>query len=265
MIIRGGLRGGIVFGLAMLGLVPVAGFCQTGAPAHSATVATVMLSDLHLDPFHDPAKVPMLVKAQVEDWVAILKAPDSPSQEADFAAVQKACKAKDLTDAPYALMRSALEAAKAQAGNARLVTVSGDLLVHDLDCRYRAALKLPKATGDDQSLSAGFAEKTAVFVMQQVEEVFKGVPVYLALGNNDSRCNHNRLDLRDEFLKATGPAVVEGLVGVSPAERKLALETYEQAGYYGVTMARPMRRTLLLKTARRMRRTRRAPRNRLPG
>jgi len=205
-----------------------------------------MLSDLHLDPFHDPAKVPQLVKAPVEEWAAILRSPDSATQEADFAAVQKACKAKQLTDAPYALLASSLQAAKARAGNARFVTVSGDLLVHDLDCRYRASLKLPKATTDDESLSAAFAEKTTVFVMKQVETVFTGIPVYIALGNNDSRCNHNRMDVQDAYLKATAEATIDGLVGVSAAERKLARTTYESGGYYAVNMAAPMQNTRLV-------------------
>jgi sphingomyelin phosphodiesterase acid-like 3 len=214
--------------------------------ARAQTAQAVMLSDLHLDPFHDPAKVPLLVKAPVEAWQAILESPASPGQAADFAAVQKTCKAKQLFDTPYALLTSALDAAKEKAPDARLVTVSGDLLVHEFDCRYRAALKLEKATGDDQSVSAAFAAKTTVFVMKLVERAFGGVPVYFALGNNDSRCNHNRLDVHDAYLKATGQAVMDGLVGVSAAERTRALATYDAAGYYGVTMAAPMERTRLL-------------------
>ena len=208
------------------------------------TIPVVMLSDLHFDPFHDPAKVPLLVKAPVDEWAGILAAPEKATQTVDFAAVQKACKAKELQDAPYALMESALEAAKDQ--KPRFVTVTGDLLVHSFDCRYRAALKLEKATGDDESISAAFAEKTTVFVMKQVEEKFKDIPVYIALGNNDSRCNHNRMDLHDEYLKATGQAVIDGLDGVSKAERKRALVTYESAGYYAVTMSAPMKKTRLL-------------------
>jgi sphingomyelin phosphodiesterase acid-like 3 len=211
-----------------------------------ATVSAVLLSDLHLDPFHDPAKVPQLVKTPIDEWQAILSAPDSATQEADFAAVQKACKAKQNFDSPYRLLRSALDAAAKQTPDARFVTVSGDLLVHDFDCRYRAALKLPPAAGDDQSLSASFAAKTTNFVINQVDQAFPHIPVYMALGNNDSRCNHNRLDVHDAYLKATGEAVVEGLVGISTAERKRALETYHAAGYYAVTMAAPMQHTRLL-------------------
>jgi sphingomyelin phosphodiesterase acid-like 3 len=234
----------------LAGLMPALAWSQPGSfPA-------VLLSDLHFDPFHDPGKVPQLVKVPVEQWRGILEGPDSPAQAADFAAVQEACHSKQSMDSPYPLLKSALAEAKSAAQGsaargsaalgARFVTVSGDLIVHDLDCRYRAALHLPAATGDDQSLSAGFAEKATVFVMKQVEAEFPRTPVYLALGNNDSRCNHNRMDVRDAYLKATSQAVVDGLVGVSAAERVLALSTYETAGYYAVTMAAPMKKTRLV-------------------
>jgi sphingomyelin phosphodiesterase acid-like 3 len=249
MSVHCGFRGAVACFLAVYTFVGSASSrasAQAGAAQQSGMISALMLSDLHLDPFHDPAKVPQLVKAPVEQWESILGSPDSPTQDADFTAVQQTCKAKKLTDSPYALLRSSLQAAKTQAPNAQFVAVSGDLLVHDLDCRYRAALKLPRATGDDQSLSAAFAEKTTVFVMKQVESAFAGIPVYFALGNNDSRCNHNRLDLQDAYLKATGQAVIDGLVGVRAAERKSALATYDSAGYYGITMAAPMQQTRLL-------------------
>jgi len=243
MSVHGKLRCGLVWSVVLgvlVGLVQAPARAQPQVASQSATISAVMLSDLHFDPFHDPAKVPLLVKAPVEEWDGILKSPDSAGQEAEFAAVQKTCKAKLFVDAPYALLRSSLQAAKTQAPDAQFVTVSGDLLVHSLDCRYRAAMKIEKATEDDQSVSAAFAEKTTVFVIKQVESMFTGIPVYWALGNNDSRCNHNRMDVQDSYLKATGQAVIDGLVGVSAAERKQALATYESAGYYGVTMAAPM-------------------------
>ena len=212
----------------------------------AATVPVALLSDLHFDPFHDPAKTAQLLTAPVEQWDVILKSADSPDQAKEFAAVQEACKAKLLMDSPYALLSGALHEAKAAAGKPAFVEVSGDLLVHDFDCRYRTVLKLAKATGDDQSVSAAFAAKTTVFVMKEVEAVYAGAPVYFALGNNDSRCDHNRLDVHDAYLKATGQAVVDGLSGISASERRQALETYDSSGYYAVTMAAPMVRTKLL-------------------
>lgn len=235
----------VVVCVGLAGMIQVQAFAQAKATPPPSIVPAVMLSDLHFDPFHDPTKVPLLVKAPVEQWEGILKSPDSAGREAEFAALQQTCNAK-LQDAPYALLNSSLHAAKAQTPDAKFVMVSGDLLVHTLDCRYRAAMKLASATGDDQSVSAAFAEKTTVFVIKQVESAFAGVPVYMVFGNNDSRCNHNRLDMHDRYLNATGQAVVDGLVGVSAAERKLALTTFESAGYYGVTMAAPMVKTRLL-------------------
>jgi sphingomyelin phosphodiesterase acid-like 3 len=242
--LRGSLGWCVLFGIA--GPASAHALAQARTVAKPASVSIVLLSDLHFDPFHDPAKVAQLGKAPVDQWEGILRSPETPTQAADFAAVQKACKAKQAMDSPYALFRGALQEARAQAPGARFVAVSGDLLVHEFDCRYRASMKLDKAKDDDQSVSAAFAEKTTTFVMKQVESVFPGMPVYLALGNNDSRCNHNRMDLGDAYLKATGPAVIDGLVGISPAERKLALTSYDSGGYYAVTMAAPMEHTRLL-------------------
>ena len=213
----------------------------------SRHIAVVMLSDLHFDPFHDPTKVPLLAEAPITKWNSILATPDSPDRVARFASIQERCKAKKGgTDTPYALLRSSLAAARAQSPKAGFVTLSGDLLVHDLDCRYRAAMSAPASTADDQSLSAAFSEKLTAFVIGQVEAAFPKIPVYVALGNNDSRCNHNRLDVHDEYLRASAAAIVTGLRGVSGAERALARTTYESAGYYAITMPAPMINTRLV-------------------
>ena len=210
---------------------------QTLVPA---SISVVMFSDLHFDPFHDPDRIPLLTEAPISKWSSILAMPDSPDQAARFASIQEACSAKGGTDTPYLLLRSSLDAAKVQSPTAGFVTLSGDLLVHDLDCKYRAVMGAPGSTADDQSVSTAFAEKTTAFVLEQVEAAFPKVPVYVALGNNDSRCNHNRLDLHDEYLKASASAIIAGLRGVNPAERALAKSTYESAGYYAVTMPTPM-------------------------
>jgi hypothetical protein len=120
------------------------------------------------NPFHDSAKVPLLVKASLEEWEGILKSPDSADQKSEFDAMQETCNARGV-DAPYVLLSGSLKSAKAKAPDAQFVAVSGDLLIHNLDRRYRAAMKPPMATEDDQLVSAAFAEKTTVFVMKQME------------------------------------------------------------------------------------------------
>ena len=210
------------------------------------TVPVLMLSDLHFDPFHDPDRIPLLAKEPISKWKSILEMPDSPNQATRFASLQQTCKAKESTDTPYTLLRSTLDAAKGQTPAVGFVTLSGDLLVHDLDCKYRVAMSLPESTADDQSVSTAFAEKTTSFVIEQVDAAFQKVPVYVALGNNDSRCNHNRLDLHDGYLQSSAPAIIAGLRGADAAEITLARRTYESAGYYAVTMPAPMRNTRLI-------------------
>ena len=218
---------------------------QQPAKARDHAASVVMLSDIHFDPLHDPSRVPLLDKAPVYAWHSILAAPDSTDQAARFDAVQAGCSGKDGVDTPYHLLESSLLAAKG-AARAAFVTVSGDLLVHDLDCRYRADMGLPASTADDQSASAAFAEKTTVFVMQEVEDAFPHVPVYFALGNNDSRCNHNRLDWHDRYLSAAATAMVAGLRGASADEKRRAFETFQSAGYYSVTLPPPFRASRLV-------------------
>ncbi|WP_198137530.1 metallophosphoesterase [Terriglobus sp. TAA 43] len=234
-------------GLAVLALTVYVGApLKAQGTAHEKPVDVVMLSDIHFDPLQDPVKVKALDQAPLSEWKRILDQPASPDRKSRFDAIQAACSAKDAQDSSYALFTSSLAAAKAHAGGRAFVTVSGDLLVHDLDCRYRAAMNLPPAQGDDQSASARFAEKTTKFVIGQLLSAFPKMPVYVALGNNDSRCNHNRLDWEDEFLKASVGGVVAGLRGVNANEKRDAELTFQKAGYYAITMPAPMQNTRLL-------------------
>ena len=242
--LQGLLRYTLLTSLAASAASPV--LPQQPTPRTASDVPVILLSDVHFDPLHDPDKVALLDKASVSQWPAILDGPDSPGQTARFNALQQACNAKDGIDTPYALLRSSLSAAKQSAPSAAFVLVSGDLLVHDLDCRYRASLGIPASTKDDQSISAAFAEKTTVFVMSQLEAMFPQDPVYLSLGNNDSRCNHNRMDSHDAFLDASADALIGGLRGSSTEEKRLVSLTYRSAGYYAVTMPSPMTNTRLV-------------------
>jgi hypothetical protein len=108
------------------------------APAQSHTAQTVpviLLSDIHLDPFHDPAKLSQLRSAPVTGWAAILNAPPSPHQADDFAKLQSTCGAKGI-DTPPAVLESSLHAELKQQPSPLFVTVSGDLMTHHFDCRF---------------------------------------------------------------------------------------------------------------------------------
>jgi len=206
-----------------------------GAEALGQDVKVMMLSDLHFDPLHDPAKAERLAAAPVEQWDEILKERDSAGQAEGFAALQTKCNARGV-DPDYTLMTASLNAAKTQAAGAVFVTVTGDLLVHAIDCRYDELLK-------DKSGYAAFAEKTAVFVMRSVEAAFPGVPVYIAGGNNDSACGDYRLDSPDKYLEATSREEMAGLRNA--AEAKRAVADYDKEGDFSV-MVPGLKKTRLL-------------------
>src|ERR1017187_2122607 len=96
---------------------------QTTGPrpqASASTVTALFLSDIHLNPFHDPALLATLTGPSVP----IPALPPSPA----LAAVQDFC--RKLPDTPDALFRSSLAAIRPRAASVSFVTVSGDLLSH---------------------------------------------------------------------------------------------------------------------------------------
>jgi sphingomyelin phosphodiesterase acid-like 3 len=205
------------------------------------TVSALMLSDIHFDPFHDPDKTGRLVSAPVSEWGKILAEPASAGQAAAFAALQQRCAARGV-DTPYALLQSSLRAVRREAPNAAFITVGGDLIAHGFTCRFAAVV--PGKTQDDY---AAFVEKTVEYVTGELRRTLPGVPVYVALGNNDSDCGDNRLDGGSSFLSAVGKSVVAGLPrSMTQVDRKKILADFTAGGYYSVMMAAPMRNTRLI-------------------
>jgi sphingomyelin phosphodiesterase acid-like 3 len=202
-----------------------------GEPAISA----LFLSDIHFEPFWDPAKAPQLAAAPVAQWNAILFAPESSDRASQFAALQKSCHAKGI-DTSFPLFTASLKAMRADAADTRFVTISGDLISHDFSCKLRKAL--PHATEAEYQ---GFAAKTVAFVVDELKATFPGTPVYVSLGNNDSNCGDYQLDPNSEFLSATGEAAASSL----PAAERAGVErTFAAGGYFSAAL--PMRNTRLL-------------------
>jgi sphingomyelin phosphodiesterase acid-like 3 len=206
-------------------------------PAAASTVPALMISDVHFDPFHDPAKLQQLVDAPAGQWSAILAAPPSPNQQQAFDSLQLACKARGV-DTPYDLLRSSLQAMRAQQPEAKFMTVSGDLIAHAFPCRYKTLL--PKSTPDEYQ---NFVLKTIGFVMAELRAAFPGRPVYVSLGNNDSGCGDYQLDTKSEFLAEAGKILAQGLPASAQPD---AVKQFAEGGYYSVRMAAPMRDTRLV-------------------
>ena len=202
------------------------------------TISALMMSDIHFDPFHDPAKARQLVDAPVGDWNAILAGADAGGQAEGFGRLQKMCGARGV-DTPFALLRSSVDAMKANAPEAKFALVSGDLVAHGFDCRFKALL--PEK---NEAEYAAFVEKTVRYVVGQVRLGLAGMPVYVALGNNDSGCGDYEMNLGDEFLKATQDLMLDGLAYAQ--EKQAALASYAASGDYSVMMQGAMRGTRLI-------------------
>ncbi len=195
------------------------------------TIPALLLSDIHLDPYADPAKVARLNAAPIAQWSAIFSAPASATQQQDFAALQRACPVFGV-DTSDTLWQSSLSAIHAHAANIRFATLSGDLLGHYFDCKYKTLL--PAASHADY---LDFVEKTVRYIVGGLRAALPGVPVYLAMGNNDTACGDYQLDPEhDEFLGRVAPIVAEA-AGVSDADRASVLQDFTAGGYYSVPLA----------------------------
>jgi sphingomyelin phosphodiesterase acid-like 3 len=225
----GGFRAvaGWVVVLSCLFLADFAALAQGRKPEGGETIPALFVSDIHFEPFFDPGKVVQLAAAPVSGWKGILAGPASADREQRFAAIEESCHTRG-EDTPFALLESSVQAMRSDAGGAKFVTVSGDLIAHAFQCKYGAVF--PHAAPGDYR---AFVEKTIDFVVEQLSGAFPGVPVYVALGNNDSDCGDYQLDANSEFLKAVGVEVARTL---AEDERKGAAETFAVGGYFNVRL-----------------------------
>jgi sphingomyelin phosphodiesterase acid-like 3 len=210
---------------------------DAGAAPAPQPVTALLVSDVHFEPFWDPAKVPQLAAAPASEWKTILAAPASADQAERFAAIEKSCKTRG-EDTNYTLLASSLAAMRAQAPQAHFITISGDLMSHAFPCKWAAAM--PNATPQQYE---AFAVKTLEFVLGAFRSEFPAAPVYAALGNNDSGCADYKIDANGSFLAAAAKTFTEKL---PVSERKAAEETFAARGDFSVALPEPFRHTRLL-------------------
>lgn len=208
---------------------------QTKTPS---TVPVVMLSDIHFDPFHDPAKFARLRAEPVNRWPVVLSVPDSPTRTTDVAALQEACPVRGV-DTPWTLLQASLKEAHRQQPKPLFVTVSGDLTAHAFDCRVHHLA--PAISAKEYS---EFSAKVVAFVAFELRRAFPGVPVYLALGNNDSSCSDYRETQDSEYLKATARSFAGDVIDMR--NRNALLREFSAEGDYSVVLPRPMQHARLI-------------------
>jgi sphingomyelin phosphodiesterase acid-like 3 len=146
----------------------------------------LIISDIHFDPFADPAIVEELVAADVHAWRGIFER----SQKKGFAPYG--------SDSNYPLLRSALEAAGRLLPRPDFVLYPGDYLAHEFEAKFDAS------AGGGPEAYQRFVIKTMAFVSERLEDAFPEALVYGTLGNADSICGDYMIAPGQTFLAAVG-------------------------------------------------------------
>jgi Calcineurin-like phosphoesterase len=182
----------------------------------------LIISDIHFDPFADPAIVEELVAADVDAWPGIFER----SQETGFAPYG--------SDTNYPLLRSALEAAQHLSPRPDFVLYPGDYLAHGFAAKFRAS------AGGGSEAYRDFVIKTMAFVSKRLEDPFPAAPVYGTLGNADSIWGDYMIAPGETFLAAVG----ELWAGASAHPQAFA--DFGTGGFYAVPHPRVKGRDLIV-------------------
>lgn len=167
------------------------------------------VSDIHFNPFADPALVTRLEAADVSQWKAIL----ASSTVTTFSTY-----GSDVNDP---LFRSAVGEMRKQLPSPAFVLISGDFLAHNFDKSYQQY-----ATDKSRTAYTAFVKKTNAYIASVLAEAYPGVRIYPTLGNNDSDCG--------DYAVAPGGAFLADFRDVwSPIVRSRSFDRrFPTGGYY---------------------------------
>ena len=219
---------------------------QTPPAEPSTTVTAMFLSDIHLNPFHDPELVAQFT-GEAEPQKTNAVGVEMPTASGPLASAQQAC--LNLPDTPNELFRSSLASIRPRAGSVSFVTVSGDLIAHQfIRCFAAFVLKQePKQSESAEYLALtpeqrlryrSFVQKAIEYITSELHETFPNTPIYYALGNNDSDCGDYSLDPHGAFLRDMAEVVVNALPpNLSRPDRATIRADFAAGGYYSVPLA----------------------------
>ncbi len=175
----------------------------------------LLLSDIHFDPYSDSKIMESLGADPVEGCRT------SPSRAFSNYG----------SDTNYPLLKSALDNAAATAAENHFhydyVIVTGDFLAHNFEARYR------QCGGTQYEAFQKFVSDTIGYVDGMIAKALPGVPVFAALGNNDS----DKGDYQEPtkvFLQRVGQDWSRAWGNLPAGARANALASFGRAGNYAV-------------------------------
>ncbi|HEV7590807.1 MAG TPA: metallophosphoesterase [Longimicrobium sp.] len=213
-------RGGLTLALSAAVLFFGAGELGAQTRARPARESTVLLvSDLHFDPFTaGPEVVKTLRGTPTTGWARVLAAAPATPPSAYG------------SDSNYPLLLSAGAAMRQAVPRPAFVVVTGDFLGHDFEQKYDSVF----AGTPDSAGAASFADSTMAFMARWMGSLFpRGVPIYPALGNNDSGCNDYGMDTQFHRSAARSWAPLARRGGPAPG----FVAAFGSGGYYTARLA----------------------------
>ena len=185
------------------------------APVARADSGQVLwFSDLHFDPFFDADLVDDLVANEASAWAGIFAGSSitGPGAWGD--------------ETNYPLLTQTLSEMQAASAAPDFVIFTGDFLCHSFADKYVSA------TGDETVAGLkAFINKTMTFLVGQVSARFPGVPVFPALGNNDSHAGDYQIVAGGSFLADTTDLIKNNFLQTT-ANRDSFQADYPIGGYY---------------------------------
>jgi len=182
----------------------------------SAQNTFISISDIHFDPFISGVSIDTLVNSDYENWDKIFY---------DFGNTNYSGYNSD-TD--YALFVSFLKELYAKSNRADFIIFTGDFLAHDFLSRYQSA------TGDYTSAgSNSFIKKTFGFITSKINQHFFNIPIYFALGNNDSFTGDYNSVWDGEFFHETADILFEKFIKNNDGKKSF-YSTYPINGCYSI-------------------------------
>ncbi len=177
------MHGSVRFSLLIvLMLLTGNGLLGAQQPAQQFLIA----SDLHFNPFADPALVTRLAAAHPRQWEAIL-------DQSKLTAYSQ-----NHQDTNWPLLQSSLDAMQSTQPHPPVVMITGDLLAHGFPASFK------KATNDaNREHYRAFVRKTVTFLGWELQKRFPKAQILLTPGNNDDACGDYDVEADGPFLSDT--------------------------------------------------------------
>src|SRR5262249_18066729 len=132
-------------------------------------------------------------------------------------------------DSNLPLLKSMLEGVKAAAKSNAIhydyVVLSGDLLAHQFDESYR------RCVNGDAAAYTKFTSDTIKFVDGEISRALPGIPVFTALGNNDTD-NGDYGRPTPDFLREVGLDWSHSWGVPNGPVRQAAIDSFSRSGFY---------------------------------